>query len=346
MKNAVPVSVTTLELDEPQKPWSEVSTVYRHWWIEAWAVAMLLAALMVGLDFWRDWFSSVDRVICSICVLVGLIVAFIRSAWQGEQSTGRFVIAAFLFSLAVVTIGMSFSFGRPKLSGIACGLILAAWCSLRILGENVQHSMMLGSVFAIPSAVDAMDARGTFKWLESVAINVTSGLADAAEQAHVREGTRLIFGLGVADRFSCVGKWDSVVSFLGIGVFCVLAFRRNLLSGLVAISMAAIVWISVRASAWVVLAWMGIRNGIWYEWSFGFEVGIFLLGAFLVISIDQLFSAMLEPIPMEFINTDFPLFAFLWNWLSGLPTLTVTQTQGESYFGEIDDDLGRADLEC
>ena len=345
MKNAVPVSVTTLDLDEPQKPPGEVSIVYRHWWIEALAVAMFIAALMVGLDFWRDWFSSVDRVICSICVLVGLIVAFIRSGWLGEQSTERFVIAAILFSLAGVTIWISFSLGRPKLSGIACGLILAAWCSLRILGENVQHSMMLGLVFAIPSAIDAMDARGAFEWLESVAINVTSGLADAAEQSHVREGSRLIFGLGVADRFSCVGKWDSVVSFLGIAVFCVLAFRRNLLSGLIAVAMAAIVWISVRASAWVGMAWMGIRNGIWYEWSFGFEVGLFLLGAFLVISIDQFFSAMLEPIPFEFINTDFPLFAFIWNWLCGLPTFTVAVPQRESYFGEIDDDFERAELE-
>lgn len=344
MKNAVPVSVTTLDLDEPQKPPSDVSVASRHWRIEALIATLLVGAVFVGLDFWRDWFSSVDRVICSVCVLIGLIVAFYRSAWPGEQSTVRFAIAALLLSLAGVTIWMSFSLGRPKLSGIACGLILAAWCSMKILGENVQHSMMLGLVFAIPSAIDAMDARGAFEWLESVAINVTSGLADAAEQSHVREGDRLIFGLGVADRFSCVGKWDSVVSFFGIAVFCVLAFRRNLLSGLIALAMAAIVWIAVRASAWVGLAWMGIRNGIWYEWSFGFEVGLFLLGAFLVISIDQFFSAIFEPIPFEFINTDFPLFAFIWNWLCGLPTLMVAVPQRESYFGEIEEDFGRAEL--
>ena len=346
MINAVPVSDTTLDLDEPNNPTNDMSTFSRHGWIEILSATLLIGAVMVGLDFWREWFSSVDRVICSVCVFFGLIVSFFRSTWEGEQfSRPRFAFAALLWFLAVVAIWMSFSLGRPKLSGIACGLVLAAWCSMRITGENIQQSLLLGLVFTIPSAIDAFAARGVFGWLESVAITVTSGLADAAELSHVQEDGSLIFGLGVADRFSCVGKWDSVVSFFGIAVFCVLAFRRNLLAGLIAIAMSAIVWIAVRASAWVGLAWLGNQNGIWHEWSFGLEVGLFLLGATLVVSLDQFFSALLEPIPFEFINTDFPLFAFIWNWFCGLPKLMVTVPQRESDFGEIENDIGHLELE-
>ena len=345
MKNVVPVSVTTHEMDEPNIPSRSESKIAEGWWIEVLSLILLIGGVFVGLNSWVDWFSSVDRVICSVCVVVGLMVAFFRSDWRGESSRSGLIIALSMWCLAALAIWISFSYERPRLSGIACGLSLAAWCTMRILGENVQHSLMLGLVFWIPTAIDAFASRGAFDSLESIAINVTSGIADAAEQSHVREGDRLIFGLGVADRFSCVGKWDSVVSFFGIALFCILAFRRNFLAGVVAIAISALVWIAVRASAWVGLAWLGIRNGIWYEWSFGFELGLFVLGAILVVSLDQFTSALLEPLPLEFINTDFPLFAFVWNWLCGLPSLTVSVPQRDGEFGPVDDDFDEIELE-
>ncbi len=331
MKNAVPVSAIALEMDEHESIPGQTSKPSRHLWIEVLSIFLLVAAVLVGLDFWKDWFSSVDRVICSFLVLIGSIVAFGRSTWQGEQTRSRFVFAGLFFCLAVIVICSSYCLGRPKLSGIACGLILTAWCLMRILGESYQHSLSLGMVFAIPSAIDAVAARGAFQWLESNAIAVTSGLADAAEQANVREGEKLIFGLGVADKFSCLGNWDSILSFFGIAMFCILSFRRNFLPGVIAIAMSAFVWIAVRGSAWAVLTWLGNRNNIWYDWSLDLEIGLFLLGAMLLVSIDQFISALLEPIPFEFINLDFPLFAFIWNWLCGLPTLTVTVPQREEF---------------
>lgn len=323
MKNTVPMDATTLELDV-EKTQSVNMPRPAHVWVEALSFAMLSAAVLVGIDFWRDWFSSIDRVICSVCVLIGLFVAFVRSDWIGERSLRRFFFAISLFFAAAIVIVLSYSLGRPKLSGIACGLILAGWCSFRILGETVHQSLSLGLVFAIPSAIDAIAAREAFLRLETMAITLTSGLADAAEQSHVREGNKLIFGLGVADQFACLGKWDSVVSFFGIAVFCVLAFRRNLVSGVLTLALSGIVWMAVRAVAWVVLVWLGNTNGVWYEWSTGLEIGLFLIALVLVASIDQFFSALFEPIPFEFINADFPLVAFVWNWMCGLPKLTLS----------------------
>ena len=342
MKKAVPVSAIELETNDPDLPPGKGSAIpvrfrFRfQFQFDLFTLAFLSVGVLVGLDFWIDWFSSLDRVICSLCVIAGLFVAFFRSEWSGAPSHARIAFAGILCCLAGILICTSFFLDRPKLSGIACGLILAAWCSMKILGESYQQSIALGLVFAIPSAIDAFAARGAFGWLESIAISVTSGLADAAEQSHVREGDSLIFGLGVADKFSCLGKWDSVVSFFGISVFCALAFRRNLVAGTIAVALSAIVWIAVRGSAWVALAWLGNRNGIWYEWSSGLEIGLFLFGALLAVSIDQFFSALLEPIPLEFINKDFPLFAFVWNWLCGLPTLTVTVPQRDEDFGQIE----------
>ena len=41
-------------------------------------------------------------------------------------------------------------------------------------------------------------------------------------------------------------------------------------------------------------------------------------------SLEEFVSSLLQPIPLEFFNAEFPLFAMGWNWLCGLPKLTVT----------------------
>ena len=225
MKNAVPVAEITLETDDRETPASRMRARPTALWIELITTLLLVAAIVAGLEFWKEWFSSVDRGICTICVMVGLVVAFCRSEWHGDMSNARLIFGIALFCIAVVTLGASYGLGRPRLAGIACGLILSAWCTLRILGESIQQSLSLGLVFAIPSFVDSFADRGGFAWLESVAISVTSGLADAVELSHVREGQKLIFGMGIADRFSCVDNWDSVLSFFSIAVCCILCFQ-------------------------------------------------------------------------------------------------------------------------
>ena len=339
MKNVVPVSEITLEAADHDTPGSPSSARINSLWIELVSILLGGAALVAGLGFWQEWFSSIDRVICTVCVSIGLVVAFCRSNWRGELSNARLFFGIALFCVAAAIVGASYGLGRPRLTGIACGFILAAWCSLRVLGESVQHSLSLGMVFAIPSFVDAFADRGGFLWLESVSISVTGGLADAIDVSSVREGQKLLFATGVADRFSCVGAWDSVLSFFSIAICCVLCFRRNLVAGIITAVFSAITWIALRGAAWVMLVWLGETDGIWREWSTGLEVCLFLFGAILVVSVDQFFSALLEPIPLEFNNLDFQLFTFLWNWFCGLPKLTLSLPQRDDAFSrEMEDD--------
>jgi hypothetical protein len=339
MKNAVPVSEITLAADDQDTAGSRSSASTNSRWIELVSILLCGAALVAGLGFWQEWFSSIDRAICTVCVSIGLIVAFCRSKWQGELSNARLFFGIALFCIAAAIVGASYGLGRPRLTGIACGFILAAWCSLRILGESVQHSLSLGMVFAIPSFVDAFADRGGFLWLESVSISVTGGLADAVEVSSVREGQKLLFASGIADRFSCVDAWDSVLSFFSIAICCVLCFRRNLVAGVITTVFSAITWIALRGTAWVMLVWLGESDGIWREWSTGLEVGLFVFGALLVVSVDQFFAALLEPIPLEFNNADFPLFTFLWNWICGLPKLTLSlPLRDDDFSTEMDED--------
>ena len=339
MQNKVPVIATTLDLDAVDDSPVVVPKASLHPWIEIVAIALMGLALFASFGFWSEWFTSVDQWILSICVLAGMIVALARSDWQGEQTKLKVVqaTAAWMGSIGIVLI--SLVQGRPKLAAIACGLVLAGWCTLRIRGERFAHALSLAMVFVIPSAMDALIDRKVFDWLESVSVTVTSGLADAASESHVREGKSIVFGQGVADRFSCLGRWDSLVSFVGIALFCVLAFRRNLVAAFITISLSVVAWIAVRGAGWVAIAHWSNQNEKWLEWSIGLEIGMFSIGAILLVSLDQFFSAILEPIPPEFINTDFPLFAFLWNWMCGLPALTVNIPQREM---DSNDDIGKA----
>ena len=97
MKNSFPVSVTSLELDEQNTSSNDTSSILPGLWIEALSLSLFIVAIVIGHQFWLDWFSSIDRVICTLCVIIGLIVAFSRSDWAGELSKPRIGFAVFLW---------------------------------------------------------------------------------------------------------------------------------------------------------------------------------------------------------------------------------------------------------
>lgn len=288
--------------------------------------AILIAlCLVLGLSFWRDWLSSIDRVVCTGCVMLGLLVALARSRWKSSETPGRWAVPILFWSIAGLVILFALATMRLKLCGIALGFAVAGWCSCRIRGESVAHALTLGMAFMIPSLVDACKDRGAFEWAESIAIQITSGLADALSQSNLRVDNTIMFGHGIADRFSCEGNWDSIVTFMGISFFCIYVFRRRLLNSVITLALAFVVWMAVRGAAWVTLSLIASQpGGEWIEWSVGLEILLFVIGAILIFSVDQFFGALLEPIPDEFINPDFPLAALCWNWIVGLPNLSAS----------------------
>jgi hypothetical protein len=300
-------------------------------------LTLMLLSLLIGIGFWRDWFSTVDRFVCTICVFSGLAIALVRCFWDSDQPARR-AGPIFFWSFAGAILAISAVTGRPKLAGIAMGMAAIGWFCHQIRGESHSNAIALGLAFMIPSLVDACKDRGAFDATESVAVDVTSGLADALLQSHQRVGNTIQFGHGVADKFSCEGNWDSIVTFMGISMFCIYAYRRNFLSGLITFSLAFFVWIALRGTAWVTLSTMATYQEEWVAWSVGLEIFLFLVGAAFIVSLDQFFAMLLQPIPPEFINPDFPLVATCWNWIVGLPKLTTTVPVREFQADEIEED--------
>jgi hypothetical protein len=341
MTNAVPVSAIALDLDEPDGEPRDAFTV-GSMWIEAVSLGLLVLATILGLGFIQSWLSSPDRWLFTFCISAGLVFALAMATWQGEQSKWRFAFAILAWSVALALIVTSFWAAQDidkRWTLLAAGLAFSAWCAMRIRGEIIAFALSLGLAVASPAIVEQARILGFFDLLEFGTVTMTSGIADVTGLSNIREKDSIFFEHGVASRFAGIGAIDSALSLLGIGLFCCLARRRNLLSMIATGTASALVWLAVRTVAWVILLHLGIRDGTWYEWSLWMEITCLILGALMVISLDALLSAILQPIPFEFVNLDFPLFSLAWNWLCGLPRLTMAVPQRESDFGPAEDDL-------
>ena len=293
------------------------------WVLDATAISLLSVALYFGLDSWKNWFSSPDRKLFSVCVFMGIMIAIVRSNWRGQQTSWKICFAWAFLVVACLLICASAAVSNPILGGIACGAVLAAWCIGRIRGESVFNGIFLGSMFVLPFLIDSMENRGDFEQLKSFTVTVTSLLADAVSQPNARDEGTVLFVRGIADHFSTIGALDSVLGLFGVAMFCTLAFRRCLMASCLTLTLSVFAWIAVRSIAWVTLAYLANRNETWYSWSFELEIGLFLIGCALVFSLDQFSATIFKPSPFDYFNPESPLGAFAWNWLCGLPNLVL-----------------------
>ena len=319
MKNVETVSDSSLALESPHKDPNKLGPFV--WLFDLGGIALVSTAFYVGQDAWKNWLSSPDRRLFSVCLILGILIALARSNWQGVQSKSRIWATRISFAVASILICSGVALSNPLWSGIACSVSVSAWCMGRIRGESVLQSLFVGSMLAVPFAIESMASRGDFVQLESFAVDMTSLLSETVSEPHARENQTILFRKGTADHFSCIGTWDSVVGLIGVSLFIILAFRRNLLTSICVLPLTAVVWVAVRCVAWVTISYLANRYGTWYPWSINLELGLFLSGVVLVVSLDQFFATVFKPIPVEFFNPESPLCAFIWNWLCGLPRL-------------------------
>ena len=313
---AVPVA-TELQNNGREK------TTGLNWLFDATALMLAFFASYTGLDFIQAWLSTYDRVLCSVCIFVGLLVAFRRSTWEGKRTKPRVFLSWVLYGIAALQIGLGVALTNPNWTGVAFGTILAGWCVGRIRGEPISHSLSLGLALLVPFAVEAVAYFGGFDWLETTTVSITSFLADTVGLPNAPDGSTVLFFQGVADQFSCIGSWDSVIGFLGVSLACILAFRRSLIPASITFALSPVVWIALRSAGWVTLSYLANRNETWYAWSFWIELLLFLFGVAWLVSLDQFFGAVFKQIPFEAFHPESPLIEFAWNWLCGLPNLVL-----------------------
>lgn len=284
------------------------------------AIVLLVGSFLIGFRFWESWFSETDSIVCTICIVSGVVMAVLRGL-TFEPAHKRQIIPWIFFSIAFAVLFFALVTGRIKLTGISAGVAIMGWLARWLRGDGIAQVMSLGMAFMVPSFVDALEQRGAFEFVEGAVLSLTSGLSESTTQFHILRDGVIEYGHGSADRFSSVGRWDSILPFVGIAFFCIYTFRRAFIAATLTLSSAFLVWMAVRATAWVGFAWYAERYDIWPEWTLGIEIFLFLTGASLILCLDQFFASLLAPIPAEFINEDVPLIAYVWNWLVLLPAL-------------------------
>ena len=317
MINAETIQATPLASNTQNSDFDNVDGP--NWRFDATALFLSSIAFFAGLNFWKSWLFECDRLFCLIAILLGLVVSFRRSNWHGKQAKLNISVVWTLWALAVVLIGIGTALSLPRVNQVAFAVVLAGWCAGRIHGESLSYSLPVGMTLLVPIAIDVCANLGGFDRVESTTVEMTSSLANTIGLSHSRVGGSLQFRHGVADQFSCVGSWGSLVCFLGITFFCIIAFRSSLLTSASSIVFSIVVWIALRSFAWVALAHFGNRNETWYGWSTGIELGLLVIGAGFIVSLYQFFDALFQPIPFELFEPESPLCSYTWNWLCGLP---------------------------
>ena len=291
--------------------------------VDAAALAVGSLSVYVGWEAFRRAFSTPDRTLCCTLVAIGFVVVLLRSDWRGHLTRLRFGIAIAGIAIASLMICLDVALANPQWSQLAWAATVIGWGAFRIRGEAISQSLTLGAALTIPLAIDLLEYRSFFEWLESTTVSATSLFADAQGLPHVVTDGTILFKQGVADHFASIGESDSVVSLLGVSFLCILTFRRGLLVSAATVITSVCVWVSVRGAIWVMLASLADRNLTWTPWTdvIGW-CGLFV-GALLVVSLGQFFAIVFKPVPFELFNPESPLVAFTWNWICGLPRIVL-----------------------
>ena len=302
------------------------------WWGDVVGFALVTISVFVGMGFWREWCAAPDRILFLCFTGVGLLVGLARSNWRGLKSRKRTLWACVLWTFSLFFLLAGLVSEGIFASALAGFFAFAGWYTGRVRGEVPAMGLLASLAFLIPPLLFPAKALGLFEFISQTTVSLTAALVDLSGQPCAREGDKLLFGLGVAERFASFDVWDSVVSVLGLAFGLSLALRRNLLVTLLSFGSGIFVWISIRSFFWFWLSYVSFSNQTWYPWTFSMEIGLFLTCCLITVGVDYFYYAFFEPIPLES-DMESPIASYSWNWLSGLPSVQLAVPTTNTSYG-------------
>jgi tetratricopeptide (TPR) repeat protein len=287
------------------------------------AFLLVSATVLAGAFSSSAYSSSPDRRIFLVMILLGLLIGLLRSKWRSNKPTSQLWILWLGYAASTAFLLLGILNSSPAIASIALSLVVVVWCLGRMRGEPPSRSVFFAAAILFPFVLELYAKRGYFDWLDSLTLSVTSLLADAMKLPHARTDGLILFKLGAADHFASVGVWDSAVALMGVSVFCTFAFKRGLVAATLGMFLTVSTWVACRSISWIVLTTLSTRTGTWVEWSSSIESMVFAIGAIWVVCLDQFLGECLRPIPFERVDPDYPLLAYIWNWICSLPQVIL-----------------------
>ena len=188
-------------------------------------------------------------------------------------------------------------------------------------GESVAYCVFLSLLILALPCVAWLQSKGMLESLKSFALWMTSSCATLVGQTNVLVDDRILFRYFTADQFSSLGRWNGVISYVGVGVFCVLLFRRCLLSASLTLCASVMVWPVLISMSYMTISFLPPETEMPTRsvWAFYIELAASLLGVAMIFSVDQFASALFRPIPFKSLGSKPPFLSVAWNWICGLP---------------------------
>ena len=205
--------------------------------------------------------------------------------------------------------------------GIAGCLILAGWCTRSLRRESSAYFFFVCLIIAILPCVELLERNKYFDSLQSFTLWMASLLAGVFGQTNVIVDDHVLFRNFTADQFSCLGRWNGVVSCLGMGVVCVLSFRRRLVSACLTLVASVLVWPVFVSASCIIMSFLAPASEMPLRatWSLCIEWICAVLGVLIIFGVDHFAAAFFKPIPSKLLRSETPFFSYAWNWLCGLP---------------------------
>lgn len=307
------------------------TTMPLFWWGDAFAILLFGASLFSASMLKPNWVSTPDRAFFWMITTIGLFAAGLRSKWEGVATRKRTQAMAFCWTFSLGFFVWGFLSNNVYAFAVVNFFAVMGWCLGRIRGESSSFGLKLALVSACPLIVSALIELELFESLQTLLVVVTSSLVDLFNVPHAKDGSSLIFSLGILSDFACIGFWDGMFSAIGITIAWNFLCGRTQMNLLFSVLFGCAIWIAIRSAGFCLLAVLSHMNKTWYEVTFFVRVGLFAMTCVCLFVSDYFISEFLKPIPLK-LDMEAPILAYSFNWIAALPQVKLAiPKQSENY---------------
>lgn len=284
------------------------------------AIALLLIAILLGIEFWRDWFRQVDQTLCAAFVVLGLFLYIASSARGVVQDKHRTIASWTAWALAIACI-IANALGFSVPANLSISLVVVGWMGLRLHSNSLGQAVFVGVLLMLPWSIVQLLHFGWLDWTSRMASLLSVRLLDAVGIAFATEGNSIWTERGVADAFGQSGEWNSPITLLGFAIGVLLFQHTNLVSAIITILLTPWTWIACRGGIIAFVVCLSMQTGQWIPTNALWMAISFSIALLSIFGISSFFNQIFNPLPMEAFNSESPTPCYLWNWFCFLPTL-------------------------
>jgi hypothetical protein len=293
------------------------------------AVLCLIVCIAVRYSSIVSIFSTIDRAVACLLLLIALGVAIYRS----ENAITRLTASVLASSSVALGVGMFATIFAA--SGSDSATLAAIWFSCFAAGRLVQSS----EEWTRPAACASLVALIFLLSVENstlIAIKdattqlatwIASILLDSAAVSHLYDIKSITLLSGELKLDALSNSWFGVLPTIGLVTLLAVCMRASLVQAILACLISLCTWSCMEG----IYAWWVAWSGASSTEPLSLEIGLFgvvwNIAMFLFIAlITIMVGATTDPIPLEREDLDYPVTTYFWNLFTRFPASLTSET--------------------